>query len=158
MNKIPKIIHLTAKYKSNTNIIQINYLKKINPEFEVHFYNDELCKKFLLENYNKKFVDCFLNIKLGEHKADFFRYCILYKYGGYYIDTDNWPVIKLDKLINNDCDLISTLCKMNSFPDNDKYNQNHIHNGFIACKPELIIMKDLIEYIITLIHIKHIGY
>ena len=144
---IPKIIHLTAKKRSDVNDIQIAYLKKLHPDFEINFYDDDLCKKYLTKNYNQQYVDCFNNIKNGAHKADFFRYCILFKQGGYYIDTDNWPTVRLDTLIDN-CDLVSTLCKMvSSFPNNDKYHKNHIHNGFIECKPNLIIIKNLIDYI-----------
>ena len=33
----------------------------------------------------------FKDLKIGAHKADFFRYCILYIYGGIYIDIKIFP-------------------------------------------------------------------
>jgi mannosyltransferase OCH1-like enzyme len=69
--KIPKIILLTAKKRSRVDNIQIAYL---HPDFEINFYDDDLCK-----NYNEQYVHCFNDLKFGQHKADFFRYCILFK-------------------------------------------------------------------------------
>ena len=60
---IPKIIHLTAKKRRDVNDIQISYLKKLHPDFEINFYDDDLCKEYLTKKYNKQYVDCFSNIK-----------------------------------------------------------------------------------------------
>ena len=51
---IPKIIHLTAKKRCDVNDIQISYLKKLHPDFEINFYDDDLCKEYLTKNYNQQ--------------------------------------------------------------------------------------------------------
>ena len=147
MSKIPKIIHITSKEKTETNQIFINYLKKLHPDFTVKYYDDLKCMEVLEKKFGHHFVNRFKKIKNGAHKADYFRYAVLYLEGGYYIDTDNWPSKRLDAIDDGGCDLISVVWKMKkTFPEKDKYHKNHIHNGFIACVKNLDFIKDLFIY------------
>lgn len=47
MSKIPKIIHITSKEKTEANKILINYLKKLHPNFVVKYYDDLKCMEVL---------------------------------------------------------------------------------------------------------------
>jgi len=57
--------------------------KELNPEFEFYLWTDAELKNFNLEN--QRAFDAALNY--GE-KADIWRYEIIWRYGGVYIDTD----------------------------------------------------------------------
>lgn len=84
---IPNNIILTYK---NNNIPKYVFdnIKQLNPDKEIKFFTDEDIIKFLLKEYDSSYVDFFHSVKLGCTKGDFFRYCYLLKYGGYYCDID----------------------------------------------------------------------
>ncbi|HEU4606681.1 MAG TPA: glycosyltransferase, partial [Chitinophagaceae bacterium] len=44
-------------------------------------------------------IEAYRKIAIGAVKADFFRYAVLYKYGGVYLDVDGYTVRNLDKMI-----------------------------------------------------------
>ena len=57
------------------------------------------------------------------YKADFFRYCYLYKYGGYYFDIDIEPVLSITEIIDYKIPL-----KFKEFGDLiDKNNLNRVN-------------------------------
>jgi mannosyltransferase OCH1-like enzyme len=64
----------------------VETLKRENPEFTHHLYDDDDCYKFIKDNFDKEVADSYDNIIPGAFKADLWRYCILYKKGGIYLD------------------------------------------------------------------------
>jgi inositol phosphorylceramide mannosyltransferase catalytic subunit len=88
--KIPNIIHQTFYTKvlpiEIVNIIKLN--KSICPGCKFVFYDDNDCDIFIKKNFDSKIYNAFKNINdcYGAMKADFFRYCVLYKIGGIYLD------------------------------------------------------------------------
>ena len=100
--KIPQIIHYTFKNnnlpKEIINVIEQN--KRMCPNCEFRFYNDLACDAFIKDNFPIEIFNAFkkLNPIYGAMKADFFRYCVLYKLGGIYIDIKtkiNVPIFSL---------------------------------------------------------------
>jgi mannosyltransferase OCH1-like enzyme len=88
--KIPFIVHQTF-YTTNLpleiiKIIQNN--KKICPKYKFIFYDDDQCEQFIKTNFDEITYKAYmkLNKEYGAMKADFFRYCVLYKIGGVYLD------------------------------------------------------------------------
>ena len=144
---IPKVFHLTNKTLNYEIVKRIDIIKQFYPDFSVKFYDDANCINFLKENYSNKHVETFKKIK-GQHKAYFFRYCILYKIGGYYIDNDNIINQNISKLING-YDFVSCIyIGKNIAYKNCKYNKKHIHQSFIACKKNNTILEHLINHMI----------
>jgi hypothetical protein len=84
---IPDKIILTYKHKNIPSYVLAN-IKRLNPEKEILFFDDDDAIKFFLDEYDSSYVDFFHSVKLGCTKGDFFRYCYLLKYGGYYCDID----------------------------------------------------------------------
>ena len=64
----------------------VELLKQQNPEFNYYLYDDNMCREFIKNNYEKDVLYTYDKLKPGAFKADLFRYCILYKYGGIYLD------------------------------------------------------------------------
>jgi mannosyltransferase OCH1-like enzyme len=100
--KIPNIIHYTFMNDNLPNeIIQIiENNKKMCPLCEFRFYDDLACDDFIKINFDDDVYSAFkmINDIYGAMKADFFRYCVLYKIGGIYIDVKsviNYPIFKL---------------------------------------------------------------
>ena len=98
---IPKTIYQTYKTSKLPLITQwhIYRMKKNNPEYDYQFYDDERINSFILENYGNEVFNLYSKINIGAAKADFFRYAILYKNGGIYLDIDSQVVKKLNYFI-----------------------------------------------------------
>jgi hypothetical protein len=91
---IPKVIYLSYKHKDIPEYIIPNW-SKLNPEYTIKLYDNNDCVDFLREEYGMEYVDIFNYIKDGPIKADFWRVCILYKYGGVYSDIDIEPLVPI---------------------------------------------------------------
>jgi mannosyltransferase OCH1-like enzyme len=94
--KIPKIIHqvwLGSKLPDKYNFY-IDTIKKVNPEWEYKLWTDDDVEGFGLKN-----IDLFNNIKNFGSKSDIFRYEILERFGGVYMDTDFYGVKSFNELL-----------------------------------------------------------
>lgn len=60
----------------------------MNPEWEYRFYDDEDIVDFIKSNYDFRIINYFNRIDpiYGAAKADLFRYLLIYKCGGVYLD------------------------------------------------------------------------
>ena len=87
---IPKQIFQTFKNANLSWIVKyhIARLKRLNPEYAYYFYDDEMILKFLEDEFPAEYLQAYKRLTIGASKADFFRYAILYKKGGAYIDLD----------------------------------------------------------------------
>lgn len=103
--KIPNIIHYT--FCTETNIpnemkLVIEHNKKMCDNCTFIFYNDNDCDEFIKANFDEEVYNAYnsINPVYGAMKADFFRYCVLYKTGGIYIDIKSIIKCPIFKLIN----------------------------------------------------------
>lgn len=64
----------------------VEYNKNMNPEITFYLYDDHDCREFIKNNFEQSVLDAFDCLKPGAYKADLWRYCVLYKYGGAYMD------------------------------------------------------------------------
>ena len=90
-------LSLPQKMKENVEL-----LKKENPEFKHYLYDDEMCREFIKNNFHEDILYTFNKLMPGAYKADLWRLCILYVYGGIYLDikyqcTNNYKLINLTK-------------------------------------------------------------
>jgi mannosyltransferase OCH1-like enzyme len=101
---IPKIIHQTFKSDKLPFISRwhISRLRKRNPEYRYEFYDDGRIEQFLQVNFEEEVFEQYRKLNIGAAKADFFRYAILLKEGGIYIDIDSSITGKLDDFIEQD--------------------------------------------------------
>lgn len=101
---IPKIIHQTYKTAKLPLIFQwhIYNLKKRNPAYSYEFYDDARVDAFMRDNFDKEVYDLYSRINIGAAKADFFRYAVLYKKGGVYLDVDSRILTKIDDFVSPD--------------------------------------------------------
>lgn len=108
---IPKIIFQTFRSEKLPFITRqfIKLMKFQNPGYDYEFYDDERVEMFISREFDDTFYQAYKRIDIGAVKADFFRYAILYKYGGVYLDIDGYTASNLDKLIRPDDHCIITL-------------------------------------------------
>jgi mannosyltransferase OCH1-like enzyme len=103
---LPLNIYLTWESKDLPNGIKHNIenLKIQNPEFNILYYDDNDCEKFIKENFDEDVLISYKALIPGAYKADLFRLSILYMLGGIYLDIKYNCVnnFKLINLINGD--------------------------------------------------------
>ena len=69
---------------------QVRLLKARNPAHEYHFVDDKAQAAFMRTNFTGEVSEAYFSIdpENGAARADLWRYCVLYRYGGWYIDLD----------------------------------------------------------------------
>lgn len=72
---------------------------RLNPSYDYQFYNDEDIEAFLKEEFDEDVFEQYSKLNIGAAKADFFRYAILLKKGGIYLDIDSQVRGSLDAWI-----------------------------------------------------------
>lgn len=65
----------------------VRILKAQNPEFEHHLYDERECRAFIAHHFPSKVVDAYDSLTAHAVKADLWRYCVMYKLGGVYLDS-----------------------------------------------------------------------
>jgi mannosyltransferase OCH1-like enzyme len=64
----------------------VHKLKADNPEFDHYLYDDADCREFIKTEYDSEILEAYDQLVPGAYKADLWRYCVLYKTGGIYLD------------------------------------------------------------------------
>ena len=103
---IPKIIHQTIFSRKTLHPLfqeNIDFLKRMNPDWEHRLYDDEDCRRFILRIYGKEYLDTFnaIDSVYGAAKADFFRYLLMYEYGGVYLDIKSRTRLPLTQVLTD---------------------------------------------------------
>ena len=137
-NSIPRIIHQTHYTKELSSEINLNIknLKAANPEWEFRFYDDNDIQIYI-KNYFPEMLNFYnkINLKYGAARADFFRYLVVYKEGGVYLDVKSSLSIPLDEMLNHNDEYIlahwdfshNPYCRhLNVNNPNGEYQQWHI--------------------------------
>ena len=108
---------------------------RLNPSFNIKIFKDKEINKFFDDYYDSTYLKFFNEISEGKFKADFFRYCYLYKKGGYYIDIDTEPLLPIKDVLNKNCDFFTVVSLTNG----------HIAQGLLFSIPQNIIIKECID-------------
>ena len=65
---------------------RVENLKQKNPRFEHFLYDDNDCREFIKNNFEEYVLNAYDSLIPGAYKADLWRLCVLYMYGGIYMD------------------------------------------------------------------------
>ena len=93
------IVNIFQTHKNMNYILKNRQLSKSvyswakfnNHNFNYNFYNDDMCEQFIknIAPYiNKDIYNAYCKLPISVMKADLWRYCIIYHFGGIYADTD----------------------------------------------------------------------
>jgi mannosyltransferase OCH1-like enzyme len=124
----------------------IELIKKMNPAFEHHLFDDNDCREFIKNNFPSLVLEAFDQLVPGAYKADLWRYCVLYKEGGIYMDIKYVP--------HNEFRLINLTEQEHFVLDADK---NGVYNALISCKPGNKVLLQAINMIIRNVKTKYYG-
>ena len=101
---IPRLLHQTYKSKIVEDAAlksNIEHLKTLNPFWRYTLYDDADIEEFILRSYGKEIYAYYQRIEpcYGAAKADFFRYLLMYKCGGVYLDIKSSNDLPLDDVL-----------------------------------------------------------
>ena len=87
----------------------VTHLKKQNPEYNHRIFDDEEMDSFVQSEY-PRYYESFSRIspKYGVAKADFFRYMVVYHYGGVYFDIKSGCLVPLRDIIHPEDSFVVT--------------------------------------------------
>lgn len=132
---IPKIIHQTWKTREIPEQWQsaVQSVKTMHPDYEYILWTDDTMAAFVKTEY-PAFYKTYTGYKYNIQRCDAFRYLVLYKYGGIYLDLDIVCKKKLDGLLSYDFVLGKSSNISASYT-----------NSFLMCAPENPFVKFCIE-------------
>lgn len=104
---IPKIIHQTTADKSSIHpdlLENVRQIKALNPDWEHRLYDNADCRAFIAEHCDVETLRLYerINPRYGAARADFFRYLLLYRVGGVYLDIKSTVVRPLSSVLSAD--------------------------------------------------------
>lgn len=131
------------KHKNIFNSIQ--KLKTNNKNCFYFLFDDDDCRNYIKYNFDFNVLKAYDTLIPAAYKADLWRYCILYKMGGIYIDIKYQPVkdFSFEFLLQEGKNVYTKDRK--SANVNTNYG---IYNGFLISKKENPIYLDLIHEIV----------
>jgi hypothetical protein len=144
--KIPRNIFQTWEIKELTpemNLLTSSW-KINNPNFAYFLFDDIDRKKFIKKHFDVKIYNAYCKIIPGAFKADLWRYCVLYIYGGVFVDLDSLCLNSIDDFLDENIEFM-TAVDLNNCPTIGKYN---LTNGFMASIPKHTILLNCINRIV----------
>jgi len=162
----------------------VESMKKANPEFDHYLYDDEDCRAYIKANYDAEVLAAYDKLIPGAYKADLWRYCVLYKTGGIYLDIkfqcepgfsllemthDNenfvldrpYPDMSLplstELALHQSPNYYETLIR-NTDPATWKNQQIGLYNAVMATIPNNPILYDCIQQVVKNVKNKYYGY
>jgi mannosyltransferase OCH1-like enzyme len=102
---IPKIIYRTHVDEKRLEPYQevLDQTKDILPEYKTKIFFEEDILKYIKNNYSSRIFEAYKSISpgYGPAKADFFRYLVIYREGGIYLDIKSGPVKNIDGIVTD---------------------------------------------------------
>lgn len=115
--------YMFQTYSSKLNIPADVYtnIRRYAPEYVHKIYDDEEIRQFLHTHFKPCVLNTFDSLKLGAHKADLARYCLLYMYGGMYLDIKTELIKPVSDIFTNENAIYSVI----------SHFKDHIYQGII---------------------------
>jgi mannosyltransferase OCH1-like enzyme len=127
--------HKSIKYINSKPKLRLSvktWLQHKN-KFNYFFYDDNNCEKFMKNIVGGDTYKAYQKLPINVMKADLWRYCVIYEYGGIYADIDTICKINPQIFLN---DALLTIV-----PE----NECHLCQWVFAAPPKSPILKEVIE-------------
>lgn len=105
--KIPRALYQTVSDKTGMHpelVANVQRLQAMHPGWTHHLFDEAQRLAFVREHYGADMVRCYERIdpRYGAARADFFRYLLLFRWGGVYLDIKSTVTRPLDEIIQPD--------------------------------------------------------
>jgi mannosyltransferase OCH1-like enzyme len=101
--EIPRNLYYTSYDNLSLNQYMVESFIGKNKYWKLNHYNDEDCLNFFKKNneefknlLNLDLLSYYNSLKNGGEKSDFWRYCVIYLFGGVYTDCDTYCNVPID--------------------------------------------------------------
>ena len=107
---IPKKIFQTWSTKELPTLVKdsVDKMLSLNKDYKYFIFDDFDLEFYVKSNFGGEIFEAFDMLTIGAAKADLWRYLVLYKEGGVYLDMDSEILLNLDGLINDEDEAIIT--------------------------------------------------
>ena len=123
-------------------------IKRMNPQFQYHLFDNKDCYYFIKANFPEEVANAYSSLIPKAYKSDLWRYCVLYKLGGIYLD------IKY-KCTNNFN--FMALTEQEYFVKDFDNSGGGTYNALIVAKPGNSILLNCINDIVENVRNKYYG-
>lgn len=146
---IPLTIYQTWCSKDKMPPLMVKCIQRLrlgNPRFNYKLFDDNDCREFIKNNFDGDVLNAFDKLKPGAYKADLWRYCILYKNGGIYLDIkynccNNFRLIHLTEREHFCADI----------------GNNGIYNAILVALPGNEVLNNAIKQIVENVNNRYYG-
>jgi hypothetical protein len=181
---IPKYVFQTWYSKRLPPTIEAhrNRMIKENPDMQFFLYDDKDCEAFLQKHFPVRVIKAYRKLTPGAYKADLWRLCILFIYGGFYLDIKyvltkevrfkdlrSEPILTVERIkfshslkesreFLQQNQLVSTI--MNSASNLSFWRESGkvgIYNAFLACPRRFPFLKVAIDKIVANVENNYYG-
>lgn len=138
--KIPFILHQTSR-SSEVELQQYETCminRYMNPEYKYQFYTDQEIQQYVRTHY-PQYVKAFDSLIPGAFRADLFRYMVLLREGGVYMDCKTSTIIPLREFLPSNTGFAS-------FTD---FDESAVQISFVASVPGHPIVQRALELAIA---------
>ncbi len=133
----------------------VEQLKQQNPEFSYELYDDNDCREFIRINFSPDVLHAYDTMIPGAYKADLWRYCVLYKNGGIYIDIKLSCIngFKLIELCESEHYVLDRVAAFKIFA-----NIKPIYNALMVCKKNNPFLLEAIYKVVRNVKNRYYGF
>lgn len=131
----------------------IDSMRAMNPDYEYFFFNDSDQEQFISEHYPEKLaLWSQIRAQYGASRADYFRYLLIQKHGGIYLDIKSGSRKKFSEFIREDDKFLLSYWNQDVFPLVGNHKKHGVEREFqnwhiisIAQNPYLAKVIDTVE-------------
>lgn len=129
---VPRILHLSWKsHQAVPQKVWQNIVEFVPTDFDVRFYSDDDCATYMSKlDKHGKIGSMYAAIENTAHKADAFRYAIMYQYGGVWLDIKTVLLQPIDSFLDMTVELTTAITS----------TSKAVYQGVLACAPNMAIM------------------
>lgn len=138
LGKVPKVLHMTYINKESVPQFVWDNLKQYTQGYDLRFYSDEDCDFYLWKHYGPQVLEAWYMQAKGAHKADLFRYAVLAREGGVYLDIKVDVRKPLGQMFDHSIPFTSVETR---FP-----NKRNIHNGILSAAPHHPVLYNALDF------------
>ena len=136
-NVVPPVVYQTwhTKDMHYVWVEQFRTMKELNSHIEFKLFTDQECREYIKANFDNKVLWAYDTLAPTAFKADLWRYCVLYKEGGVYLDIKllcyEIDLLRKEKFLRVE-DIPQVPCQagsMETYFDEDYYSKDLLGPG-----------------------------
>lgn len=147
LKKIPRNLFQTwktAKLSPTMQMLVSGWISQ-NPKYFYQLDDDNGQKMLIQQYFGQDVLNAYLRLIPGAFKADLWRLCALYVFGGVYVDIDTICLGDLDGILDETTEFVTVIDLIH--PTHPKGHA--LFNGFIAAVPKHPVLLDCIKRIVA---------